>query len=134
MAKKKILRFLATVIIGIGIICFLMSTALHDAFFYKTLTTEASPNNINRIEIKYKDAAFFGPNEVRIIIKQKNHIFHKVKRYDSKIFNDGGRLESSNSQIKWENDNYAIIILDGAEQKPEIIEVRFESEILITFQ
>jgi len=39
---------------------------------------------------------------------------------------------NDNVQVKWENDNFAVVILDGEEQKPEIIEVNFELKISIT--
>ena len=131
MKKKSITKnvFIAMIVIGISFL--LLSPILHGTVFYKSLTTSTSPNGTNIIEIKCKEAAFFGSNAVRVIIKQHINLFSKTEKYDSEICNDGGQLAIDNVQIIWENDDTATVILNGAEQKPEIIVVYFVPEIII---
>lgn len=111
----------------------MVSPILYGTVFYKSFVADTSPNDINRVEVKYKYAVFFGPQKIRIIAKQTNPLLFNVEKYDSKIYDDGKNIcVNDNVQVKWENGNFAVVILYGEEQKPEIIEVNFEPKISIT--
>lgn len=90
-------------------------------FKENTLVVSKSPNQLHRIEVvEVGGPVFFGPSKVRI--KYENHYI------DRSIGNDGATLQPSNVSVNWENDQEAIITLDGHEQDPEIEEFKLESD------
>jgi len=118
-------------LIAIGLILIVVLPFMHGTVIYKHLATFVSPNGINRIEIRYKDAFLFGSHEIRIVARENSFFSFSTVYYDTKLFNDGGKLFVDNAQVKWVSDNFATITLFGFEQIPENIEVSFDSEIAI---
>ena len=85
------------------------------------LAVSKSPDQLHIIEVvEVGEPAFFGPSKVKI--KYENHYI------DRSIGNDGATLHPSNVSVNWENDQEAIITLDGDEQDPEIVEFKQESD------
>lgn len=105
-------------LIGAVVLIFVPILSFAGYFYYqteikeRTLIVSHSPNGANTIEITEKgEPAFFGPSSVRIKY-QNDHI-------DQSISNDGKTLDDSNTSIKWESNDTALITLEGEEQFPE---------------
>lgn len=126
--KKIIIPFI--IVLGIGTIVYLFLLLTHN--IYSTYEKYYSYNKKYVIEIKGNGPSFpFGSEDIKIIAYKNNilNCFNK-KVYKTKISNDGKGLTPTNFSVSW-NENKALIILNGEEQKNEYIEAVFDSKISI---
>lgn len=109
------------VILIFGPILFLTIKFYYDTEIKEnTLVVSDSPNDVNKIKVIEKgEPFFFGPSSIRL--KYRNEYL------DTSISNDGKRLDESNIEITWNNENEAKIILYGEEQVPEVISFKATS-------
>ena len=95
------------------------------------ITTVYNENNNYKVVFKSigEPGWPFGPEKVKVILYDDND--KKINSYNTKIFNDGGKSDKSNIIVIWLDDR-ARIFLSGEEQKDEIIEIKYDSNSMIT--
>lgn len=121
LTEKKITYSLLIAIISIVIILICKS---------EILVKDNSPDRSNTIIIRDHGSFLFGPSEISIVAK-KNTIFGllSLSKYKTQIYNDGGKIsEEWNIDITWLDENTATVMLDGDEQTPERINIKFSDD------
>ena len=95
------------------------------------ITTIYNENNNYKVVFKSigEPAWPFGPEKVKVILYDEYD--KKINSYNTKIFNDGGKSDQGDIIVIWLDDR-ARIILSGEEQKDEIIEIKYDSNNMIT--
>lgn len=105
-----------SILVIIGIICIIAVLGIMgyvgftiSGYPYEKVLETASPGGNYTIEIIQKDArGFFGPSDVVIQAKNNNKIFFGKSKYNSQIFDDGGR---GTVKINWKDENTAVVTL-----------------------
>lgn len=104
-----------SILVIIGIICIITFLGylgyigyIMSGYPYEKVLESTSPKGNYTIEIIQKDASgFFGPSDV-IIKTNANNNFFKKSKYNSQIFDDGGR---GTVKINWKDENTAVVTL-----------------------
>lgn len=106
--------FIWGAILFFGPVILFMGLVIYEMNFKETaLLISQSPHNHNTIKVVEKgQAAWFGPSKVRIK--------HGSKHLDRTVYNDGKILDY-NVVVRWENDEEALILIDGEEQQQDVI-------------
>ena len=120
--KNKKIFFIITVIVIISALFIFKSNTLYES---------TSPNNENIIIVKHSNSFLFGNNSINIVSRKTGFTnFLNSFKYKTSISNDGKNLDESNISIFWSNDDTALITLTGEEQNPELITVKFTTDII----
>ncbi|QAS61951.1 hypothetical protein [Clostridium septicum] len=120
--KKQKNIFIITVIVIISVLFIFKSNTLYES---------TSPNNENIIIVNHSNSFLFGNNSINIISRRTGFTnFLNSSKYKTSILNDGKNLNESNINISWSNDDTALITLTGEKQNPELITVKFSTDII----
>lgn len=130
---KKIEKLLIISVVLLLTILFLKIGMFIYNIEFKPVVITTVYNENNNYKVIFKSIGEpgwpFGPEKVKVILYNESN--KKINSYNTKIFNDGKKSDKGNIIVIWFDDR-ARIVLSGEEQKNEIIEIKYDSNSMIT--